>query len=128
MHRVDIINTKFISFTTFDNKEAKWKTVKEEEEFKVHMKNDDVVNDTLIKDLPEVLPFPKTFNNIAQFKAAEGNKENAKQPNFYFSVNKQSIGIVNEDIGEEYVIIKQRALCDTDCLSEPFITYSFPEN
>ena len=46
-----------------------------------------------------------------------------KIDHFFFAVAKQHVSIVNKVTGQEYMIIKQRAINENDRISGAFLTY-----
>jgi hypothetical protein len=96
---LDFIDHNFVSILTKD-KESKWKHFNE---ITVIPKEDE--EETLLKKLPKVVKSP-----------------DASFP-FLFAVEHDKILLVNTKTGKEYLLVKQRVLCNKDCLEDLFITF-----
>lgn len=98
---IDFIDHNFVSLLTKD-KEAKWKHTNEIDKDKMPEKD---LEETLLKKLPVVVKSP-----------------DSSFP-FLFAVENNKISLVNIKSGKEYLLVKQRVLCNRDCLEDLFLTY-----
>lgn len=96
---IDFIDHNFVSVLTKD-KESKWKHFNE-----ITTIHKDHEEETLLKKLPKVVKSP-----------------DASFP-FLFAVEHDKISMVNTKTGKEYLLVKQRVLCNRDCLEDLFITF-----
>jgi hypothetical protein len=69
------------------------------------------LNETLLQHLPQIVKAPDLISD-----------------KFLFAVTQQTISIVNKQDGREFIIVKQRAHGEHDCLDGLFITYEANES
>jgi len=94
---IDFIEQNFVSVLT--KKEAKWL-------HKTQVTNiDKEEKPTLLFKLPKVVQAPECSIE------------------FLFALEQQAINVVNKQTGNEYLLVKQRAHCENDCLEDLFLTY-----
>jgi len=96
---IDFIDRRLVNVLTL-SEEGKWLHTNEVKQIKL--------NETLLQQLPRIVKAPMSDK-------------------FVFAITQQTISIVNKQDGREFVIVKQRAHSEHDCLDGLFITYEADE-
>ena len=112
VRQFDMISDNFVSMLS-NEKVAKWHKCTNKLEMAEIEK---YLKETQLRALPVVLRLPELVYDVVP-------DPSGKKGYLYFAVERQRIFVVNEQTGNEHRVVHQKALCENDCLVDPFLTY-----